>query len=140
MPSAKRKRLLGLLRDLTRPREIGRLAYLSIGVILFAAKYSIDQTISQSMFGATWTWKYYLFHGAIPRPKGLPWHRDEGALLGVLFLVALPFIYLGIRLTLARLRSAALPLWLALMFFAPRAEYSFLCAVVGDSAKGTRGR
>ena len=119
MASTARERLVGLVYDLTKHREIGRIGYFSLGLSLFAAKFVIDCTISQSIFGATWTWKYYLFHGAIPRPSGLPWHRDRGALMGALFVAALPFIYIGVRLTLARLRSAALPLWLTLLFFVP---------------------
>ena len=54
------------------------------------------------------------------------------------YLVSLPFIWIGVNLTVRRLRDAALPLWLVCLFFIPFRKRAFLPRSVPDSVQ-TRG-
>jgi hypothetical protein len=51
------------------------------------------------------------------------------AVLVTLFVTALPFIWLGLLMTLRRLRDAGLPPWLALLFFAPFVNVIFFAVL-----------
>src|SRR4030095_13707890 len=48
---------------------------------------------------------------------------------GTMLFAALPFIWLGLAMTVKRLRDAAQPTWLAALFFAPLANLAFFLAV-----------
>jgi hypothetical protein len=45
--------------------------------------------------------------------------HDDAVFLATMVAVSLPFIWIGVSMTLRRLRSAALPLWLVALFFVP---------------------
>lgn len=98
--------------------RVGRTKYLVLGVSLFAAKHFIDRMIASAGFGLPWSLFNYWVVG-----------EDAGAVTGVqldhlkfyatLVAVALPFIWVGVSLTLRRLRDIGWPLWLAVLFFVP---------------------
>jgi hypothetical protein len=57
---------------------------------------------------------------------------------GMLLILALPFIWLGVTLTVQRLRDAGQPLWLVVLFFVPVINLLFfflLCALESHSVK-----
>jgi hypothetical protein len=61
----------------------------------------------------------------------------EGKLIVTLVALALPFIWFGVTMTVRRLRSAGLPLWLAALFFAPFVNLLFfviLCVLPSRDA------
>ncbi|HEV2803101.1 MAG TPA: hypothetical protein VGW12_21720 [Pyrinomonadaceae bacterium] len=96
---------------------VGRGKYLAIGLALFAVKHNIDRIIAASMFNRRWTvFNYWLFPEASSVEDTTVSYQKFYA---TLLLVALPFIWTGVVLTLRRLRSAGLPLWLVLVFFVP---------------------
>ncbi|MFQ5745394.1 MAG: hypothetical protein ACE5HV_17715 [Acidobacteriota bacterium] len=45
--------------------------------------------------------------------------RDDALFLGTMLAIALPFIWIGVVLTLKRLRAVRLPTWLVALFFVP---------------------
>jgi uncharacterized membrane protein YhaH (DUF805 family) len=106
------------LRDLLRPRgTIARTRYLAIGLLLTLIKMGLDYQIATRVFGQPWSPLRYAITGEI----GGLFSLDDGdqffyaTMLGV----ALPFIVVGVILTVQRLRDAGWPVWLAACFFAP---------------------
>ena len=103
----------GVIED----RKLDRWPYFWWGCALMAIKYNIDRAIAWFGFHREWYfWNYIKPHGfaaidAVPR-------QDQPLYL-VLLLTSLPFLILGVLLTLRRLRSAGLPRGLCLLFFAP---------------------
>ena len=95
---------------------MGRAKYTGIGVFLFAIKHNLDRIVALS-FGYHWgVFNYWVFS----EPGGvdtLTSGRPE--FYATLVVVALPFIWLGVVLTLRRLRDANLPLWMVAFFFLP---------------------
>jgi uncharacterized membrane protein YhaH (DUF805 family) len=95
----------------------GRGKYLTIGLLLFALKHNLDRIVAATYFNRRWTlFNYWLFPGA-PSVEDSP--PDYQKFYATLLVIALPFIWTGVVLTLRRLRSAGLPLWLVLVFFVP---------------------
>lgn len=92
--------------------------YLFVGIIAFTVKMVLDFTISTVAFHRPWTPLFYL------RPFGtfvysLAQARPNGVFALTMLLVALPFVWLGLAMTVKRLRDAGRPLWLACLFFLP---------------------
>src|SRR5205823_6258257 len=99
---------------------IGRTPYFLIGVTLLALKVALDWGIVTQVFHKPWdleTNNYLFLHSPVFAllDRDLP----ERQLYLTLLAVALPFIWVGLALTVRRLRDAGLPLWLVLLFFVP---------------------
>jgi hypothetical protein len=93
----------------------GRVAYVSWGLGLMTLKYFIDHAVA-AFFHAHWTW---LSYWAPLRALGPLDPVAERAFLMALLAVALPFIAVGVVLTLRRLRDVGWPLWMVGLFFLP---------------------
>lgn len=96
---------------------IDRGPYLLWGIILCAIKYNLDRFLVWQSSGQRWSLLDYSRAGEYLWPK-LP-SRDNTLEWVVMLVLALPFMTAGVILTLQRLRSAKLPLWLVLLFFVP---------------------
>ncbi|PWT89430.1 MAG: hypothetical protein C5B54_08920 [Acidobacteria bacterium] len=90
---------------------IDRGEYALWGTILFAVKYNIDRIVALLFFDVAWYIWYYIFP-----PKNHPFPQK---LYVTLAIMAIPFVFLGTKLTADRLRSLRLPLWLVMLFFVP---------------------
>ena len=111
--------------------EVGRGKYAGLGLFLFAIKYNIDR-VAASAYGYEWSVFNYWDFGDRGINLILP---QRARFLAVLVLVALPFIWAGIVLTLRRLRDAGLPLWLVISFFLPFINlFFFLLLTIMPSA------
>ncbi len=95
-------------------RPLDRLPYLSLGVGLFAVKFALDQAISTA-WGQPFHLMYYV--SPIDAPLFKPGGR-MGYYLSM-WAGALPFIGIGLWLTVRRLIDARLSGWLLLLFFVP---------------------
>jgi hypothetical protein len=106
---------------------------LSSGVIALVLKHNLDRLIANWGFGRDWQiWSYW--QQPVVNPLTLPSH-DRNFFL-TLIVVSIPFVALGIVLTLRRLRDAGWPPYLSLLFFVPFANLLFFLAlVVAPSAK-----
>jgi uncharacterized membrane protein YhaH (DUF805 family) len=97
--------------------KVSRGTYAVVGAIGFAIKHNLDRYIG-FQFGFQWgIWSYL-----DPLSRALqasPLTVTEKEFLGVLLLTAIPFVWIGITMTVKRLRDAGQPLWLTLVFFAP---------------------
>ena len=107
-----------------RDARIGRVPYFLIGVILFAIKHNLDRYIAASMYGRPWTPFNYLMPSKADGIVAVS-HSPALNLYAALLLLALPFIAIGVLLTLRRLNDANLPLWLVLIFFIPLVNLLF---------------
>ena len=96
--------------------RVGRAKYAILGIVLFAVKHNIDRIIA-TLFGYGWTvLNYWIFIGS----EGIEKIDERVAVLyAVLLVAALPFIYVGVVLTIRRLRDAGWPRWFVLFFFLP---------------------
>ncbi len=105
-----------LLNIFTPYGRIGRARYLTTGFILIALKHNIDRLVARA-YGLQWDPLNYWVFSASDFIVALS--PPEAEFYIALLLVALPFIWVGITLTLRRLRDADLPLWLVIVFFVP---------------------
>jgi len=114
--------------------RIGRRRYLITGLVLFALKHNIDRLLA-AFFHYPWgPFNYLVFYSTTGNGVyGLT--SPTASFYALLVLVALPFIWIGVVLTLRRLRDAALPLWLVILFFVPLINLIFfviLAAIPGS--------
>ena len=99
--------------------RVRRLPYLLTGLVLVLLKFAIDSAIA-SHFGVTWRIWYYV----LPPDISHYFPQNSGATLYILlWAVAVPFFWIGISLTLRRLRDARIPLLWLLLFFIPVANF-----------------
>lgn len=104
-------------------------AYALVGFIGCAVKYNLDRAVA--IFGFRQSWdlsSYWIPVRDVTRITEL--HVNEVWLLETMVLLALPFVWIGIVMTMKRLRSAKLPTWLVVLFFAPFVNvffFLFLC-------------
>jgi uncharacterized membrane protein YhaH (DUF805 family) len=98
--------------------------YFLAGFIGCAIKFLLDRAISSVFFHRQiHLIDYWQPLGATARLKHLS--RIEINWLTVLLLTALPFIYIGLAMTVRRVRDIGYPVWLAMLFFAPVANLLF---------------
>src|SRR6516164_6761310 len=97
---------------------LSRGRYLLIGVVLFVVKYALDRMFAIAC-GRSWSPLNYLIWP--DRQSMLVFQLPDGDRQFAMFMLAfaLPFIWVGVTLTLQRLRDAQLPLWLIGLFFVP---------------------
>jgi hypothetical protein len=96
---------------------IDRWPYLAIGVSLTLAKIGLDYLIATRLFGRDWTPFEYAVPNQVAGLFSMP--PEDRFFYRTMLLVALPFLACGVALTVRRLRSAGLPRYAVLLFFAP---------------------
>ena len=121
-------RPMGILHDaIGRYARVGPRRYLVTGLALFAVKFMLDRLVATIGFDRSWSPLNYL----VPHEAyGLPFlPAPDRVFYATMLAVALPFVWIGIVLTLRRLNDAALPRWLAVLFFIPVANLLFFVAL-----------
>ena len=117
-------------------KGLGRIPYVVAGLTALAAKVACDFLLARA-FDRPYSPLYYV------SPKDAPlFHPGEHPAYWIsMWAVALPFIALGVVLTLRRLKDAGMPGWLVLFFFAPFVHFLFFafCAVAPGHASEGRG-
>src|SRR5688500_5977513 len=109
--------LLSVFRTRWCSATITRAQFLSAGVGLFLLKYAIDLMIARAAFHRGWSpWDYLVTSVPLTALSNL---SQDAAFHLTLLGVAIPFILLGVALTLARLRTVGLPAWMVVLFFLP---------------------
>ena len=107
------------LANLWRPDAvIDRAPYFFTGVILAAIKYVLDWLTATQVFHRPWLPLHYIVLpsqtvGILLLPE------QDRVFYGTLLVTALPFILVGVLLTVQRLRAVGLPIVLVLLFFVP---------------------
>lgn len=100
--------------------KVTRRQYLAAGVILLALKYAIDLAISH-VFNEPWNPLMYVS----PRVSPLLRSDVSRSYLITLLAAALPFMWMGVSLTVRRLREAGLSSFWAGLFFLPFLHFAF---------------
>jgi uncharacterized membrane protein YhaH (DUF805 family) len=97
--------------------KVTRGTYALFGICGLAIKHNLDRFIAYK-FGFRWgVWNYL---DPLERATQFyPLSSSEKKFLAILLIPALPFIWIGITMTVKRLRDADQPLWLTLLFFVP---------------------
>jgi hypothetical protein len=104
---------------------IGRAQYLFAGLLLFGLKFNVDRVVANR-----WNEPWKLYQYWLPDPiLGTVTAPGNRGFVVTLLLCAVPFILVGVILTLKRLRSAALPLWLVALFFIPFVNLIFFAVL-----------
>jgi uncharacterized membrane protein YhaH (DUF805 family) len=123
---------------------VSRKTYALFGASALAIKFNLDRVIAD-YFGFHWNLWSYLDPVEVPG-RFHPLSVRERYFLAVLFITSLPFIWLGITMTVKRLRDAGQALTLTLLFFAPVVNlllFALLCLMPSqltssDSARSDR--
>ena len=119
---------------------IDRKTYAIAGCTAFPLKFLLDKFVAFAVFGRRWfLWSYWQPLGPGVRVNAI--HPDTQVFAGTLLVLALPFIWLGVTLTVQRLRDAGKPLWLVVFFFVPVINLLFfllLCIMGSHSAPAQR--
>jgi uncharacterized membrane protein YhaH (DUF805 family) len=104
---------------------VDRATYAITGIVVLVAKYILDKSVAFAFFHRVWfPWSYFVPLGPQARVDSLP--GNERVFAAVMLLLAIPFIWLGVTLTVQRLRDAGQPLWLVALFFVPVVNLLFL--------------
>jgi uncharacterized membrane protein YhaH (DUF805 family) len=104
--------------------RVNRGPYFFVGAAAFALKFLLDWAVVTQIFHRAWSLlNYWRPFGAISGIHGLT--LENRLFAGVMLFLALPFIWLGLAMTVKRLRDAGEPTWLAALFFAPIANLAF---------------
>ena len=100
-----------------RRKPMGPARFFAIGIFLFAIKFALDHTIARVVFHQDWSIFNYLIPNEVFTIPTLPvsQRRFDLAMLAI----ALPFVWIGITITVQRLGDAKMPRWLAALFFLP---------------------
>lgn len=115
---ADKKHSLIRVSDLWRwDGTITRASYASWGGGLVAVKYCVDTFVAGAIFHRPWSWINYLSPGQAIDVLAMS-NADQIFFL-TMIAVSIPFIWVGIVLTMRRLRAAGLPVWLCKLFFVP---------------------
>jgi uncharacterized membrane protein YhaH (DUF805 family) len=98
--------------------RVDRVTYFTVGVAAFAVKFFVDWLVVTRLFHRSWSLaSYWRPFGAVPGVHGLS--LENRLFAGVMIFAALPFIWLGLAMTVKRLRDTGEPTWPAALFFAP---------------------
>lgn len=98
--------------------KVDRKTYAIVGIIGIAIKQNLDRVVGIYFFHYEESFfNYWRPLGKAARLNHLT--NTEAKFLLVLLLLAIPFIWVGVAMTIRRLRDAGRPLWLVSLFFIP---------------------
>ena len=118
---------------------IDRGPYALIGFVGFALKHGLDRLLATFVYDRPWG----IFNYWIPPSEAVHFaslREKDAEFLVAMVALSLPFIWVGVGLTLRRLRSAGLPTWLILFFFAPFVNGLFLIVMAVLPPRISEGR
>jgi len=105
----------------------GRGTYAAVGFIGAAIKHNVDRVIAAYFLGPNNSFNYWVPLGKAARLSHLS--NTEAKFLATLLLVSIPFLWVGVAMTVQRLRDAGQPLWLVVLFFIPVLNVLFFLAL-----------
>lgn len=100
-------------------RGLDNRRYLLVGVVLLVVKVALDQLLAAWVFGVSWSPFNYLVWPNDRTLRVFELSDPEQRFALTMLAVSLPFICVGVLLTLQRLRDAGESPWLVVAFFVP---------------------
>jgi uncharacterized membrane protein YhaH (DUF805 family) len=91
--------------------------YFTIGFLLTLIKQVLDLFVASRVFGKPWSPLNYAITGEIGGLFSLD--RNDQVFYATMLALALPFLVVGVVLTVRRLRDVGWPLWFVVFFFVP---------------------
>jgi hypothetical protein len=116
---------------------LDRAPYLAWGAGLALLKYTADRFVVQAAIGRTWSPSNYWVPGDVFGMLGSD--PDRAVAFWPLVAVAMPFVWIGVILTLRRLRSAGLPGGLVILFFVPVLNLFLFALLLALPTRATAG-
>lgn len=117
---------------------IDRGPYVLLGLLCFVIKHAVDRLVAALVFSRPWQpWSYFVAPEKAMRAAFVG--GEDVVFWAVMVALALPFIWIGVVLTLRRLRSVGLPTWLLAVFFVPFLNlvmFAVLCVLPARPAAG----
>lgn len=108
--------------------RVGRAKYAAVGLIGVAIKHNLDRLIAASFLGYGKSFfNYWAPLGKAARLNHLS--ITEAKFLATLLLFSIPFLWVGVAMTVQRLRDAGQPAWLVVLFFIPVINVLFFLAL-----------
>jgi len=106
--------------------RVGRTKYAGFGILLSFVKLNLDRLVA-ALLGYNWT---ILDYWVFDQPGIFRLSQRRAELYAILVLLALPFIWAGVVLTIRRLRDANLSPWLVVLFFVPFLNLLFFLVLI----------
>jgi uncharacterized membrane protein YhaH (DUF805 family) len=129
-------RILRLWFGLTEP--VSRGTYLFHGALLMGIKYSADTALVHTVTGRQWTpWDYV---NPLFSAKSGPLEPAPSWLWVALALWSLPFLWIGVSMTLRRALDAGLSPWACLIFFLPVLNWILMASLAISPSRPVRSR
>jgi len=113
--------------------RIDRRTYLLNGAFLMAVKFAGDAGMVRSATGRWWTPLDYLSPSLVTRFEG--GRPIPGGVLVPLALWALPFLWIGVSMSLRRIRDAGWSPWIVLFFFVPLANWALILVLLAAPSR-----
>jgi uncharacterized membrane protein YhaH (DUF805 family) len=108
--------------------KVGRAEYAAVGLIGVAIKHNLDRLIALAFFPNSLAFlNYWVPLGKAARLNHLS--NNEVKFLATLLLFSIPFLWVGVAMTVQRLRDAGQPVWLVVLFFFPVINVLFFLAL-----------
>jgi len=108
--------------------KVGRAEYAAVGLIGVAIKHNLDRLIALAFFPNSLAFlNYWAPLGKAARLNHLT--NNEVKFLATLLLFSIPFLWVGVAMTVQRLRDAGQPVWLLVLFFFPVINVLFFLAL-----------
>jgi uncharacterized membrane protein YhaH (DUF805 family) len=102
-------------------QPVGRFDYAASGLLLFAVKIALDSVLYYSATGRAWSPLSYMDPRYSLRFDRVP--LSEQWVIWVLAVAMLPFLWIGVSMTVRRCLDAGLPPIWSLLFFVPAVNY-----------------
>jgi uncharacterized membrane protein YhaH (DUF805 family) len=126
--------LRSLLMRLDEP--VDRRTYLTAGLVLTPIKYAVDASI---IYASTWIlWTPLDYVAPLLSVSGAKVAQFSPGLSFVLLLFALPFIWIGITLSVRRAEDAGVSPWWVVAFFLPILNYVLMAVLATLPTRHTR--
>jgi uncharacterized membrane protein YhaH (DUF805 family) len=98
--------------------KVGQKTYAIVGLIAFFLKENLDRFVASFYFHQPWNiLNYWVPLNSTATLRALP--QDLARFSAAMLALALPFIWLGVAMTVRRFRDIGQPVWLAALFFIP---------------------
>jgi hypothetical protein len=106
-----------------------RLDYIRAGVALMLLKYAVDAALIYWVTGVVWTPADYLL--SLANISSTKASRFTMGLSFTLIVWTIPFVWLGVLLSVRRAKDAGLPVWIVVGFFIPAVNYLLMAVLAG---------